>query len=140
MTKVFPKSRVCVIDIYPSIETGLRLALDFTDRNNIRLNTSDGKNILLAFCVNSIQKAHKNEQSPFPKVLCISKKSISNKVKHFIENYLEVILNYIPLAYCGTHDLQSPDLEYAAQASLNKVKPNRKYNEQLSLLKIRNIG
>ena len=140
MTKVFPKSRVCVIDIYPSIETGLKSAVDFTNRNNIRLNTSDGKNILLAFCIKAIQQAHKNAQSSFPKVLCISKKAISNKVKHFIDNYLETVLEHIPLAYCGKYDLHSPDLEHAAQASLNKTKPQRKYDEYLSLLKIRKVG
>lgn len=140
MTKVFPKSRVCVIDIYPSIEAGLRLALDFTNKNNIRLNTSDGKNILLAFCIKAIQQTHQNTKSSFPKVLCISKKAITNKVQHFVDNYLEQMLQHIPLAYCGKYDLQSPDLENAAQVSLNETKPQRKYNEYLSLLKIRKIS
>jgi len=140
MTKVFPKSRVCVIDIYPSIEQGLRQAMDFTNKHNIRLNTSDGKNLLLAFCIKSIQHTHESTHSMFPKVLCISKKAISNKVKNFIENYLEEVLERIPLAYCGKYDLHSPDLENAAQASLNAFKPKHKYNDYLSLLKIRKIG
>jgi hypothetical protein len=137
MTKIFPKSRICVIDIYPSFEKGLKLAINFASKYNISLNSADGRRTILAFCLHCIETTYKNTSSPFPKVICISKKAISKRVSLFIDNYFENALNQLPIPYCGKIDLVSPDLETAAELSLKQQKPQRKYKEFISMLKIK---
>ncbi len=137
MTKVFPKSRICVIDVYPAFERGLRLAMSFASKHNIQLNSADGRRIILSYCIQNIETEYKNTKSPFPKVICISKKAISKRVSLFIENYFENILNQMPIPYCGKIDLNSPDLESAAENSLKQIKPQRKYMELTSKLKFK---
>ena len=139
MTKTFPKSRICVIDVYPSVEKGIKLALDFIKKHNISLNSGDGKRLLLSYCLKSIQSAYKTTQSSYPKVLCISNKSISKRIGNFIDNYFTEMMSYVPVPYCGKMDLNSPDLESAAESSLRKHKPQRKLNELALKLKLRNI-
>ena len=139
MTKVFPKSRLCVIDIYPAIENGLKLAMAFMNANNIKSNSSDGKNLLLAYCIKSIQQAHKTNKSQFPIVLCIGRKNIPSRLAFFMENYLQKVLDNMPVPYCGKYELTSPDLEHAAQACVEIFKPERKFEELKSLLKIRKV-
>lgn len=138
MTKIFPKSRVCVIDVYPSFEKGLKLAMEFASKHNISLNSADGRRIMLSYIIRSIETTYKNTQSSFPKVICISKKAISKRVSLFIDNYFENILNQMPIPYCGKIDLNSPDLESAAESSLKHHKPQRKYSNLISQLKIKN--
>lgn len=137
MTKTFPKSRICVIDVYPAFEHGLRLATNFASKHNIHLNSADGRRILLSYCIKSIEAQYKNTKSSFPKVICIAKKAISKRVSLFIDNYFENILNQMPIPYCGKIDLTSPDLESAAENSLKQHKPQRKYNELVSKLRFK---
>jgi len=137
MTKTFPKSRICVIDAYPSFEKGLRAATDFANKNNIRLNSADGRRIILGFCFKSIEATYKSTQSAFPKVMCISKKAITQKVSNFIDNYFDGMMEHLPIPYCGKFDLTSPDLESAAENSLKQQKTQRKFNEFSSKIKLK---
>lgn len=137
MTKTFPKSRICVIDIYPSFEKGLRSAIDFASKHNVSLNSADGRRIIMSYCIRSIEATYKNTSSNFPKVACISKKAISKRVSLFIDNYFENILDQMPIPYCGKIDLNSPDLESAASLSLSKHKPQSKYAKIIKFLKIK---
>jgi len=140
MTKAFPKSRICVIDAYPSFEKGLKAATDFANKNNIRLNSADGRRIILGFCFKSIESAYKNTQSSFPKVMCISKKAITQKISNFIDNYFDGMMDYLPIPYCGKFDLTSPDLESAAENSLKQQKPQRKFNDFAAKLKLKAVN
>lgn len=137
MTKVFPKSRICVIDIYPSFEKGLKLATEFAAKHNIHLNSADGRRIILSFCLKSIEATYSTTQSTFPKVLCMSKKVINQKVRNFIDTYFANIMKYVSMPYCGKFDLSSPDLETAAENSLKKQKTQKKYINLISRLKIK---
>jgi hypothetical protein len=137
MIKTFPKSRICVIDVYPSFEKGLKFATDFAHKNNIQLNSADGRRIILGFCFKSIESTYKNTQSLFPKVLCISKKAITKKIGTFVDSYFDGMMKQLPIPYCGKFDLNSPDLESAAENSLKQQKPQRKFGEFLSKIKLK---
>jgi hypothetical protein len=137
MIKHFPKSRICVIDAYPSFEKGLRAAIEFANKNNIGLNSADGRRIILGFCFKNIEFAYKNTQSSFPKVLCISKKAITQKISNFIDNYFDGMMDRLPIPYCGKFDLNSPDLESAAENSLKQQKTQRKFHDFTSKLKLK---
>ena len=137
MTKIFPKSRICVIDMYPSFERGLKLAMEFANKNNIQLNSADGRRLILGFCFKSIETAYKTTQSPFNKVLCISKKNINKRIGSFIDSHLTIMMNHLPMPYCGKFDLSSPDLEYAAENSLKTQKTQRKFNGFVTKLKLK---
>jgi hypothetical protein len=137
MIKTFPKSRICVIDAYPSFEKGLKAATEFANKNNIKLNSADGKRVILGFCFKNIEAAYKNTQSSFPKVLCISKKAITQKISNFIDNYFDGMMSQLPIPYCGKFDLTSPDLESAAENSLKQQKPLRRFNEFSSKIKLK---
>lgn len=139
MNKTFPKSRICVIDVYPSFEKGLKLAMNFASKHNIKLNSGDGRRLIIGYCLQSIQSEYKNTKSSFPKVICISKKAISKRVSLFIDEYFEKILDQMPIPYCGQLDLNSPDLESAAEVSLKQHKPQRAFASLVSKLKINNL-
>lgn len=138
MTKVFPKSRICVIDIYPSFEKGLKVAIDFASKHNIQLSSADGRRVLLGFCLKSIESSYKSVQSIFPKVLCMSKKNINKRLNAFIDIHLTHMMEYVPMPYCGKFDLSSPDLETAAESSLKKQKTQKKYSNLISKLRLKN--
>lgn len=140
MTKVFPKSRVCVIDAYPCIETSLKEALTFINKNNITRSSGDGKRIMVAYCLKAIQDTYTNTPSSFPKVVCINKKGTTDKVLFFIENYLQQAVSSMPIPFCGMFDLNSPDLETAAQLCREKTKSFKDYKKYISKLKIRNVA
>jgi hypothetical protein len=125
------------MDVYPSFEKGLRAAIDFASKHNIPLNSADGRRIIMSYCIKAIEADYRNTQSPFPKVICISKKAISKKVSFFFDNYFEGVLEEIPLPYCGKIDLNSPDLESAAENSLKKPLSFRKFGNLISRLKIK---
>jgi hypothetical protein len=137
MVKNFPKSRICVIDCYPSFQEGLQRAYNFANRNNISLNTTDGKKLILGYCINAIKQVYSSTSSPYPKVLCISKKAITNKIQNFIDNHFDKMMDHLPLPYCGKHDLNSPDLENAAELSLKQQKTQRKFTQFLSKIKFK---
>jgi hypothetical protein len=137
MIKTFPKSRVCVIDAYPCFEKGLKAATDFAKKHNISLSSSDGKKLILGYCLRSIETTYKTTSSPFPKVICMSSKSITRKVSKFIENHFEGMMSYFPAPYCGKFDLNSPDLESAAENSLKQKKSQRQFERFASKLKIK---
>jgi hypothetical protein len=137
--KTFPKSRICVIDIYPSFEKGLRAAMDFMNKHNIQMNSADGKRIILSFCLKNIESAYKTTQSPFPKVLCMSNKAITKKISSFIDSYFDGMMSQLPMPYCGKFDLNSPDLESAAENSLKHQKPQRKFNDFALRLKLKSV-
>lgn len=140
MIKTFPKSRICVIDIYPSFEKGLKQALDFTNKHNIRLSSADGKRIILSFCLSNIQNTYNTTTSAFPKVTCMSKKAITKKISSFVDQHFDGMMEQLPIPYCGKFDLNNPDLESAAENSLKKTKSQRKFVNLVSKLKIRNVN
>lgn len=137
MTRLFPKSRICVVDIYPSFEKGLKLAVGFAKTHNISLNSADGRRVIMSYCIKAIETDYKNTKSPYPKVICISKKAISKRVSLFFDTYFEGVLNEMPLPYCGKFDLNSPDLESAAENSLKKQLSFRKFGNLISRLKFK---
>ena len=49
-------------------------------------------------------------------------------------------MSYLPVPYCGKYDLTSPDLETAAESSLKREKPQRKFQEFLTKLNVRNVN
>jgi hypothetical protein len=132
MVKTFPKSRVCVIDCYPSFEKGLQKAYNFAKKHNVSLNSNDGKKLILSYCLKTIKQDYNSTPSPYPKVLCVSQKAITKKVQNFIDSHFDNMMNYLPLPYCGKFDLNSPDLEMAAQNSLKQQKTQRKFKEFIS--------
>jgi hypothetical protein len=137
MTKTFPKCRICVIDIYPSFERGLKTAINFASKHNVQLNSADGRRIIMSYCIKAIEADYRNTQSPYIKVICISKKAISKRVSLFFDNYFEGVLNEMPLPYCGKIDLNSPDLEFAAENSLKRPISFRKFGNLVSRLKLK---
>jgi hypothetical protein len=137
MIKTFPKSRICVIDMYPSFQKGLKTAISFASKHNIPLNSGDGRRLITNYCIRAIEADYKNTQSQYPKVICISKKDISKKISLFFDKYFERILNEIPLPYCGKIDLNSPDLETAAENSLKKQPSFRKFGNLFSQLRVK---
>ena len=140
MTKVFPKSRICVIDAVPSIEIGVKMSIDFASKHNVSLNTGDGRRLLIGFCLRSIENAYRTTQSPFPKVLCVSKKTANRKVINFIGSFFKGIMDNVPIPYCGEYELNSPDLECAAEQCLKKHKPKQNYIKFIEKLKLRSIN
>lgn len=132
MIKTFPKSRICVIDCYPSFEQGLQKAYSFAKKHNVSLNTADGKKLILSYCLKTIKQDYNSTTSPYPKVLCVSQKAITKKVQNFIDSHFDIMMNYLPLPYCGKFDLNSPDLEMAAQNSLKQQKTQKKFKEFIS--------
>ena len=137
MTKTFPKSRICVIDIYPSFEKGLKLATDFAAKHNVKLNSADGRRIILGFCLKSIESAYKTTSSSFPKVLCMSKRNVNKRVKMFVDSYFDGMMKYVPFPYCGTYDMSSPDLEHVAANSLKASKTQQKFKGLVDKLKLK---
>jgi hypothetical protein len=137
MTKTFPKSRVCVIDIYPSFETGLKKATEFAKKHRISINSSDGRKIILGFCLKYIEEAYHSTNSQYPKVVCISKKAITKRVENFINNHFDKMMECLPIPYCGKHEINSPDLEFAAQNSLKQEKPKKKREIFASKIKLK---
>ncbi len=136
-TKIFPKSRICVIDIYPSFEQGLKKAIDFALKHDIQLNSADGKKVILGFCIEHIESAYNNEKSQFPKVLCMGSKAKNQRIENFIQKHFEGIMKKLPYPYCGKVLLTSPDLETAANNSLKQQKTKRgfiKLAKQLRLI------
>ena len=137
MIKTFPKSRICVIDCYPSFEKGLQNAYQFAKKHNVSLNTTDGKKLILSYCLKTIKQDYNSTTSPYPKVLCLSQKAITERVQNFIDNHFDKMMNYLPLPYCGKFDLNSPDLENAAEQSLNQQKTQRNFTQFLSKIKLK---
>lgn len=129
MIKNFPKSRICVIDCRPSFQSGLQKALEFARKHNISLNSVDGKRVILKYCLKNIEEVYKATNSQFPKVLCLSSKTMPKKLQAFVDNHFDKLMSYLPIPYCGKHDLSSPDLEMAAENSLKHTKTNQKFRE-----------
>lgn len=135
MTKIFPKSRICVIDALPSVEAGVRIAIEFAQKHNISLQTNDGRKIILTYCLKEIESLYKDVKSLYPKVICISSNTKSKKILNFITNHLDKLMNNLYFPYCGKYDLNSPELEIAAEASLSHPKTNRRFLKLKSKLK-----
>lgn len=129
MTKTFPRSRICVIDCQTPFQLGLQKAIEFANKHHITLNSSDGRRIILSFCLKNIEETYKATKSQYPKVLCLSKKGNTKKLQPFIDNHFDKLMSYLPVPYCGKYDLTSPDLEYAAQNSLKQEKSQKKFQD-----------
>ena len=123
--KTFPKSRVCVIDVYPAFEQGLKKAIDFALKHDIHLNSADGKKVILGFCLEYIEGSYNKEISQYPKVLCMGSKSKNERIENFINKYFDGIMKKLPYPYCGKISFNSPDLETAAANSLKNIKTRR---------------
>lgn len=67
----------------------------------------------------------------------MSKKDVNKRIKYFIDSYFDGMMRYIPLPYCGTYDLSSPDLETAAENSLRTQKTQKKFNGFINKLKLK---
>jgi hypothetical protein len=135
MTKTFPKSRICVIDCQAPFQKGLQTAIEFANKHHITLNSNDGRRLILSFCLKNIEETFKTTKSPYPKVLCISKSS-TKKLQPFIDNHFDKLMSYLPVPYCGKHDLNSPDLEMAAEVSLKQEKTQKKFQNFISKTKL----
>jgi hypothetical protein len=140
MTKIFPKTRLCIIDLARPFEQGIRRAFAFAEKHNISINTADGRRLVASFCVENIHKMYIETPSVFPKATCLSKKSLPNRLAYFLENYFEPILKQMPIHYCGSYELTSPDLEMAAENILKRQSVQRNYDSLLSKLKVRKIA
>jgi hypothetical protein len=127
--KEFPKSRICAIDCYDSIENALLKAEQFFKQHNVSSNTRDGRNVLLSFCLKSIDQNFKQIKSVYPKVIFCSKKTKTKRIESFISLYFERMAQFIPFPYCGRFDFNSPDLEFAAENCLKKQKTQRKFKQ-----------
>jgi hypothetical protein len=136
MIKNFPKSRICVIDCQTPFQAGLQKAINFAKINNITLNSADGRRIILGFCLKNIEEAYKATKSQYPKVLCFSKKAITKKLQPFIDNYFDKMMSHLPIPYCGKYELNSPDLEMAAENSLKQKKTNKLFQDFISKTKL----
>jgi hypothetical protein len=137
MVKTFPKSRVSVIDIYPLFEEALKKAISFSKNHNISLNSSDGKKLILGYCLKDIEKTYNETKSEYPKVLGLNTTQVNPKFKHFLETHFDKMMNYLPAPYCGKLSFSSPDLEYAAQKSLKEFKTKKRYSNYLKFLKLK---
>jgi len=135
-TKTFPKSRVCVIDIYPSFEEGLKKAVEFSLKHDISLNSPDGKKVILGFCIEYIERTFNNIKSPYPKVLCMGSKAKNQKIENFIADHFDSILKKMPYPYCGKVSITSPDLESAAENCLKNIKTKRSFIKVAKKLKL----
>ena len=80
---------------------------------------------------------YNSTNSQYPKVTCISKKAISKRVENFINNYFDKMMEYLPIPYCGKYEINSPDLEFAAQNSLKQQKTKRRRENFITKLKIK---
>lgn len=137
MVKTFPKTRVSVIDVYPSFEEGLSKAIAFSKTHNISLNTPDGKKLILSYCLKNIEKTHKETKSDYPKVLGLNTLHINPRFRDFIETHFDKMMNYLPAPYCGRLNFSSPDLEYAAEKSLKTFKTKKRYSNYLKFLRLK---
>lgn len=137
--KNFPKSRVCVIDIYPAFKHCLKKAIDFTSKHNITLNSVDGGRILISYCLKAIEATYNNVQSQYPKVLCICIDTQNESVKHFIRNHLDKVVKKLPYSYCGEQDFNSPDLETAASAHIGTIKKQEAFQKMVNKLDLRRV-
>jgi hypothetical protein len=140
MTKTFPKSRVCVLDAYPSLEDGIKTALKFANKFNISINSNDGKKLIACYCIRAIENQYKTTSSPYPKVVCFGTKPRNKNVESFIKYQFNKIMDQLPFPYCGALDMNSPDLEAAAQSSLKQIKPQQQYKKFLMRLNLRNVN
>lgn len=118
MIKNFPKSRICAINVYPALCKGIQKTLSFSKVHQVPINSSDGKRILLSYCLESINETLKQNHSPFPKVCFLNKSEISSKIKTFVIKHFAQLMSKTTMPYCGIIDINSPDLESAAQAAL----------------------
>ena len=139
MTKIFSKTRICVIDCYPAFEFALNQARNFAKKHYISLNSSDGKRLILDFCIKQIVHTYKNTKSQYPKVLCMSNASNNHKIKNFIDNHFDKMMERLPAPYCGKYDLTSPDLELAAENSLKQTKPKHRFQQFIKNLNLSNV-
>jgi hypothetical protein len=135
--KNFPKNRVCVINIFPFIENGIKEALIFSKQHNVKLISKDGKSILLAFCIKQIKDNFNKIHSPYQKVACISYKKTTDKIENFIESYIVKKLKENSIPYCGKYDLLSPDVDSAARNCLDNT--NKLYKDFSDLFKASNL-
>jgi hypothetical protein len=86
-------------------------------------------------CISEIERTFKNTKALYPKVICISETVKSKKVQAFIVNCMEKVMTKFYFPYCGRHDLNSPDLEFAAEASLSRQKTLKTFKKLKSKLK-----
>lgn len=140
MNRIFPKSRVHIIEISSFFEEGFKKSVVFAKKHSIPINTADGRRIVTSFCVSTIAHNFDSFKSSFPKAACLSKKKIPSKLLPFVENYFEGILKQMPINYCGLYDINSPDVECAASNALKKQTSHRNYDHLLNKLKTRKIG
>lgn len=137
--KNFPKSRVCVIDIFPAFKHSLKKAIEFTSNNNITLNSPDGGKVLIGYCLKAIEATYKNVQSQYPKVLCICIDTAKPGIKQFIREYLNNFIKKLPYPYCGEQDFESPDLETAAAAHIDTIKKHETFQKMAEKLNLRGV-
>jgi hypothetical protein len=132
MVKLFPKSRICAIDCFPSFKKGIDSALKFAVKNNISLTTKDGVRLMLGHCLQFIESDFKQVKSTYPKVIYMSKQKMSCRLQLFVETHFDKLMRHLPYPYCGEFDTSSPDLESAAENCLKTIKTQKKFKEFLN--------
>ena len=139
-TKIFPKSRICAIDVYPYVESAIKQSIKFATKHNISLNSADGKKIIISFFINELAENFYKINSSFPKVVFISTKSANSRFKTFITKHITKLLEKTPFYYCGIHEIDSPELEMAASKCLEQQQKtnNKQFIKTAVRLKIKN--
>lgn len=135
--KKFPKSRVFVVDVFPYFKKGVKEALDFNTKHNISQNSPDGKRVFVGYVLKNIRDNCKQIKADYPVVLCLSKKQLNRKLETFAESTFNVITKFLPHPFCGTYDLDSPDLELAAESRLQQNTQRTQLKEAAQKLKLK---
>ncbi len=137
--KFFPKTRLCIIDVFPVFVEALNTALKFAETHNITINTKDGKNIILGFCLKRIQQIYKEVSSTYPNFICLYPNTKNDTIKEFADTHIDRLAKKLTIPYCGKHNLESPDIECAAEVCLNKLKKKENFVKYAQSLNLRNV-
>ena len=135
--KDFPKSRITVVDVFPYFKEGFKQAMEFCKQHNIPLNSPDGVRVLYGYCLKHIRNACKQFNNKYPTVLCLSNKGVTKKLEPFIAEHFPIIARFFSYPYCGKYDLNSPELEMAAENLLLRNKKKLETKELAQKLKLK---
>lgn len=125
MIKDFGKSRVSLINIYNSFKKGAKQAYDICKSTHISLTSSEGKRMLMFFCLDKINKDCRAVKTNYSKVLYVAQEQIEPKFQHFLEVHMPKLMKKSTFPYCGIYNTNSPDLEFAALQNLKPSAPKK---------------
>ena len=126
MIKIFPKARICAIDVYADFVKALNEATKFINLYNISPSSADGKRLLVSYCLKAFSEKFKNTQSNFPKVIFLNSTSVAPKLNYFVEQILTPAIKKTTLPFCGKINSSSPELENLAEHVLANCQTSKK--------------